>query len=371
MVRPFLERHPQRGLPLHTAKTRSVYQWATAVVSAYSFTIGTEKFQAMVPMWDALNHITGRANVRLHHCARTGALQMIATRRIQAGEQVCIGDFRSSGRRLCTIVMVRVCHTQQSAQHAALAAGGSRTPSAVPCAQLVNCFGKLSNGELLRRYGFVEAEPNPHDCAEIALSDVLRACHRSQGGCAGAPPAAGNASGDGPLQCGCTAPEIRLRFMAAHGLLPATGWFKVNQAGVPCGALLEAARLLLLTDARFAAFERRVHTWRVPKAPLLSDARDEAAVPEGLRELLLRLCDDRLAAFWDPGEPCAERGDTRVEVRLHDDTCRRAAAVVREGEMRCLRRFRSWLATRDEHDLIRRCAKAWRSRHLPVCCCKQ
>jgi len=44
----------------------------------------------MVPMWDALNHITGRANVRLHHCARKGSLQMIATRPIAKGEEVRI-----------------------------------------------------------------------------------------------------------------------------------------------------------------------------------------------------------------------------------------------------------------------------------------
>ena len=44
----------------------------------------------MVPMWDALNHITGCANVRLHHCEHEGALQMIATRNIAKGEQVCL-----------------------------------------------------------------------------------------------------------------------------------------------------------------------------------------------------------------------------------------------------------------------------------------
>jgi hypothetical protein len=38
--------------------------------------------QAMVPFWDVLNHVTGRANVRLHHCERGGGLQMIATRDI-------------------------------------------------------------------------------------------------------------------------------------------------------------------------------------------------------------------------------------------------------------------------------------------------
>ncbi len=47
--------------------------------------------QAMVPFWDALNHVTGRANVRLHHCARGGGLQMIATRDI--------GQARPAGAR--------------------------------------------------------------------------------------------------------------------------------------------------------------------------------------------------------------------------------------------------------------------------------
>ena len=39
-------------------------------------------------MWDALNHVTGAANVRLHHCERRGALQMIATRDIDKGGEV-------------------------------------------------------------------------------------------------------------------------------------------------------------------------------------------------------------------------------------------------------------------------------------------
>jgi N-lysine methyltransferase SETD6 len=59
--------------------------------------------QAMVPLWDLLNHVTGQANVRLHHCSDKGCLQMIATKDIPAG------------------------------------------------AELINNYGDLSNGELLRR----------------------------------------------------------------------------------------------------------------------------------------------------------------------------------------------------------------------------
>ena len=42
-------------------------------------------------MWDALNHVTGRANVRLHHCERSSALQMIATADIAVGQEVLSG----------------------------------------------------------------------------------------------------------------------------------------------------------------------------------------------------------------------------------------------------------------------------------------
>lgn len=37
-----------------------------------------------MPLWDALNHITGRCNVRLHHDEKGECLQMIAT-----GQTLC------------------------------------------------------------------------------------------------------------------------------------------------------------------------------------------------------------------------------------------------------------------------------------------
>ena len=42
----------------------------------------------MTPLWDALNHVTGEANVRLNHCKESGDLQMISTRAIAAGAEV-------------------------------------------------------------------------------------------------------------------------------------------------------------------------------------------------------------------------------------------------------------------------------------------
>lgn len=78
------------------------------------------------PAPQLLNHITGRVNVRLHHDAERGALQMIATRPISAGEEV------------------------------------------------VNNYGCLSNADLLRGYGYVE-ERNENEHAQVPGQFLVRA----------------------------------------------------------------------------------------------------------------------------------------------------------------------------------------------------
>ena len=74
-----------------------------------------------MPMWDALNHVSGRANVRLHHCERSGSLQMIATQDIA---QVC-------STRLCVCVIQPTLFAAQcaflSAQSSAPKYGGACT----------------------------------------------------------------------------------------------------------------------------------------------------------------------------------------------------------------------------------------------------
>lgn len=42
-------------------------------------------WQALVPLWDVLNHVSGECNVRLLHDEEQGALQMIATTAIPSG----------------------------------------------------------------------------------------------------------------------------------------------------------------------------------------------------------------------------------------------------------------------------------------------
>eukprot|EP00879_Flechtneria_rotunda_P024936 GHRR01026463.1.p1 GENE.GHRR01026463.1~~GHRR01026463.1.p1 ORF type:complete len:411 (+),score=150.34 GHRR01026463.1:832-2064(+) len=102
------------------------YLWASAVVASYSFVLGDDQYQGMVPVWDLLNHITGKVNARLHHDADRGVLQMIATEGIPKG------------------------------------------------AEVVNCYGKLSNAELLRGYGYVE-QHNSHKHVHIPAQFLLKA----------------------------------------------------------------------------------------------------------------------------------------------------------------------------------------------------
>ncbi len=58
------------------------------------------RYQAMVPTWDAVNHVTGQCNTRLHHCAESGALQMIATAPILKGQQVHARPHNNSSNRI-------------------------------------------------------------------------------------------------------------------------------------------------------------------------------------------------------------------------------------------------------------------------------
>jgi hypothetical protein len=69
--------------------------------------LGDEQYQGMVAVWDLLNHITGRVNVRLHHDADKGVLQVRAW---MAGVWGVVAVLLRLGVR-----HTLVCHTQQPA----------------------------------------------------------------------------------------------------------------------------------------------------------------------------------------------------------------------------------------------------------------
>ena len=86
-----------------------------------------------MPVWDAVNHVTGQCNTRLHHCAESRALQMIATAHIPKGQQV-----RASVRlRLSPseqaekqeAVQIRCCYLRLCLAHHGLKEGCEETMS--------------------------------------------------------------------------------------------------------------------------------------------------------------------------------------------------------------------------------------------------
>ena len=147
-----------------------------------------------MPIWDALNHVTGRANVRLHHCERSGSLQMIAT---QAIAQVCsmrlclcVGSLRqiTSCWTVCVSKRPEQCTRVRSSLYSFCCGerywrecfGGTAcrrvAGGCVQGEEVINCYGRLSPGELLRRFGISEGGPSPHECCEVGAQLLLRLC---------------------------------------------------------------------------------------------------------------------------------------------------------------------------------------------------
>ncbi len=111
------------------AAGRAAHARATALVAAYSFSLGGGgAHQALVPFWDALNHAhPEHASVRLHHDAQAGRLEMVVVRPVAAG------------------------------------------------AEVFNTYGALGTSELVRRYGFAPPGANPYDAAEVSGRAVVAA----------------------------------------------------------------------------------------------------------------------------------------------------------------------------------------------------
>ena len=127
VVEVFFEQNPELMGELDAEDLRELHFAATAMVAGYSFTLGDDEIQGMVPFWDMLNHAPPHAaSVRLNHDVKSGTLQMITVKKVAKGEEV------------------------------------------------FNTYGPLRNAELLRRYGFVLSR-NPHGGTTVGLADVIEA----------------------------------------------------------------------------------------------------------------------------------------------------------------------------------------------------
>ncbi len=274
---------------------------------------------------------------------------------------------------------------------------------------MINSYGDLPNSELLRRYGFVETDPNPHDCLEVAFVDLHRSCHawrtgsnstgqhsplepqqlpgsarsdakavdnrniglggretdtcqtdRHREGCGGRH-ARCRASCEahkgqaGKQRCSEGVCCERLAFLVKQGLVPPDGWFKVGWCGRPPAELLEAARLLLLPDQELNDFVRKVEQWRPPQVrPTASD------VPEGLLEFLRQFCAG-VVQRCERSEALVSQIFCRTTVNGSDGLSpRELASVVLRAELQCACRFKEHLDMLAAETLLKQCSSLWK-----------
>lgn len=258
-------------------------------------------------------------------------------------------------------------------------------------AELVNCYGDLSNSELLRRYGYIEDGPSPHDCCEVPVAGVAAVCARFQARVCGACSpdwevlpktgleggANGNASCSGCSRTGLDGPavngardmdpgsgsgalpgrvgggsdpfegsegvsegvpegsgRISQDFFRVHEVVPRDGWFKIGPDGQLPAALVECLRLLLMPDGQYEVFVRQIDRWRYPLA------LPSMAIPGGFAEVLETLVEHRLQGFGtslqeDERLLCLGAEGLGLNVFM--------AVSVRAMEKRCLLNVGSWV----------------------------
>lgn len=119
--------------------SREAFHRMGSLIMAYGFDVSVtgdddDAFKAMVPLADMLNSHTVLGNARLEMPEDVdGVLEMVASKDIAKGEQV------------------------------------------------YNVYGDLSNGELLRRYGYVEAGGTEYDMAEVSMEALIEAVAKAEG----------------------------------------------------------------------------------------------------------------------------------------------------------------------------------------------
>ncbi|MEW5309690.1 MAG: hypothetical protein WDW38_001556 [Sanguina aurantia] len=363
---PFIKRNPALKLPVG-AEGYSLFQWCTAIVASYSFTIGDDLFQAMIPYFDALNHVTGMCNVRKHHDEgkkrKSGVLQLIATQAIPKGSEV-VNNFQeglTNSQLLLCYGFVEPHNTRQTAQLPLLAVldacRASRRSTTLPPTQ-TQTQTQQQQQQPTATPPTQQALPNsrsaPVDAAATTTekntdtdTTVFSWTHRNNDATAATTGDRENAT-EPTSGHGTTPPTMhntasassaggdeadlahRVEFCREHGLINKRGVFDIPHSQHPPGALVETVRLLLLPSPAFQAFASRVDAWQVPNAPMLSDPRS-SDLPSDLGQVLCQLGHTALSRF--PSTLAKDR--KRVAKLQSSDPTLQAAVMVRVAEMEC------------------------------------
>ena len=269
-------------------------------------------YSVQVPLWDMLNHVTGKCNVRLHHSQKQGVLQMIATQPIKQGEE------------------------------------------------LINNYGPLSDAELLRRFGFTEHEANPHNGCEIPFALVTAQCSQQPQAAMQQTTSMDKSAARSTTTSSTPAQETnaminsdkelmqcKMAFMLRHTLIPNDGWFKIGSNDKSSLELVETVRLLLLPRLAFTDFEREVERWRCPLARPLAHLSHVSSM---IKQILQTMVSERLA-----GLAMLESGDANAQETLKQ----KAARNIVRTEQLALIKLQAWLHELDNFSIIDACKQVW------------
>ena len=211
--------------------------------------------------------------------------------------------------------------------------------------ELINNYGPLSDSELLRRFGFIEDQPNPHNGCEIPCAMLVALC-QEQMQLPGAKRSISDAARSNALL------QHKLEFCHIHGLVPSDGWFKADVLGQPQDEMIEFVRLLLLTATEFGAFEKQVDRWRCPLTRPLTQI---TSICHQVPHIIRAVATDRLAAL---AEPCAVTSDQASTQQVHS-VRQTAAQKVLLTERRALLGLQLWVDKHDSTSLINCSKKVW------------
>lgn len=210
--------------------------------------------------------------------------------------------------------------------------------------EIINNYGPLSDSELLRRFGFIDTEPNPYNGCEIPCAMLMARCRQHlqpaplqqlPNDTAQAPPASEDLM------------QRKTRFLQNHGLFPSDGWFKVDVDGQPQYEMVEFVRVLLLPSADFKAFQKQVDNWHCPLTRPLAQL---TSISHQVSHVIQQLATERLAGL-------AELSPVREGVQ--QSFRQTAAQAVLRTERQTLLALQLWLDSHDELSLVDSIRKVW------------
>ena len=211
--------------------------------------------------------------------------------------------------------------------------------------EIINNYGPLSDSELLRRFGFVEEQPNAHNGCEIPCAMLAARC-QERTHLPGTKCLSTDVARDKALL------QQKLEFCHKHGLVPRDGWFKADVLGQPQDEMIEVVRLLLLTAAEFGVFEKQVDRWRCPLTRPLTQI---SSICHQETHIIRAVATERLAALAEPFTLISDQASTQ---QVHGFR-RTAAQKVLLTERRALLGLQLWVDKHDSTSLINCSKKVW------------